>query len=233
MATTIRMLLCTSTLSRCPTSVPARCVLVLSHATAERAGPWLASVRLLTRPCASCRVSPRSFSTSRGKHGDHAIDLVLGREQPQAEAQRVLRPMRGEAHRPQHVRRLERAGRAGRPGRDGDALEIERDQQALGLDAIEADVGRVRHPRVARPLTTVPGHALRGCRLSSRSRSAPTRAASAASLATASAPPRPGRRAPARSRCRRGGSARACRRSGSAASACRASPRARRRPSGR
>ena len=47
-------------------------------------------------------------------------------------------------------------GRAGGAGRDGDALQVERDQQRLGLDAIEADVRRVRHARLPPPLTAVP-----------------------------------------------------------------------------
>ena len=81
------------------------------------------------------------------QHGDDAIDLGLGVRGPEAEANRVLRAMRGKPHRLQHVRRLERARRARRAGRDRDAFEVERDQQRLGLDAIEADVRRVRHAR--------------------------------------------------------------------------------------
>ena len=111
---------------------------------------------------------------------------------------RVLRAMRREAHRPQHVRRLERARRAGRAGRHRDAFEVERDQQRLGLDAVEADVGRVRHARVAgavdrRAAGRAPGPRSRGDR-AARDR----RAASVASLPAASvARRRRGRRSPA------------------------------------
>ena len=65
----------------------------------------------------------------------------------EAEAHRVERACVGKSHRLQHVRRLERARRAGRARRHRDAFEVERDQQRLGLDPIEADVGGVRHPR--------------------------------------------------------------------------------------
>jgi len=47
---------------------------------------------------------------------------------------------------------LERAGGARRSRRHRHAFEVERDQQALGLDPIEADVGRVRHPRTDGPV---------------------------------------------------------------------------------
>ena len=85
--------------------------------------------------------------------------------------------MARQAHRLQHVRRLERARRARGSGRHRDPFEIERDQQRLGFDALEADVGRVRHARAratrsrrySAPTTRMP--------LSSRSRSADRRGA--------------------------------------------------------
>ena len=49
----------------------------------------------------------------------------------------------GQPHRLEHMRRLQRPRRAGRAGGDGNALEIQRNQERLGLDPVEADVGRV------------------------------------------------------------------------------------------
>src|SRR6185295_18718943 len=45
------------------------------------------------------------------QHFDDAVDLFVARKQAEAEPQRVLRAMRREAHRAQHVRGFERAGR--------------------------------------------------------------------------------------------------------------------------
>src|SRR6185312_9736917 len=77
------------------------------------------------------------------------VNLGLGGESAEAESQRVLRSMRRQPHRLQHVRRFERPRRAGRASRHRDAFQVERDQQALSLDAIEADVGRVRNASFA------------------------------------------------------------------------------------
>ena len=93
------------------------------------------------------RVRLRSFSTSRGSVSTTRSTSASVENDTEAEAERVLRPMHGKAHGLQHVRRLQRARRAGRTGRHRDALEVQRDQQALGLDPIEADIGRVRHAR--------------------------------------------------------------------------------------
>ena len=82
------------------------------------------------------------------QHLDDAIDFLLAsRTVPRLKRSEFCVRCVGQPHRAQHVRRLERARRAGRSGRHRDAFEIERDQQALGLDAIEADVRRVRHAR--------------------------------------------------------------------------------------
>src|SRR3954468_895629 len=93
------------------------------------------------------RLGARAFRTQRAEllyelrqNLDDAIDFFLRREHAEAEAQGILRPVRRKAHRAQHVRRLERSRRTGGAGRDGDAFEVERDQQALGFDALEADV---------------------------------------------------------------------------------------------
>src|SRR5438552_13394334 len=120
MATTIRTLLLT------PASVLARC-------------------RYLGLPGQSSKL----FHQAR-QNLNHPIDLGIRREHAEAEAQRVLRAVRRKAHRAQDVGRLERARGACRSGRHGDAFEVERDEQALRLHAIEADVRGVRHAARAR-----------------------------------------------------------------------------------
>ena len=65
-----------------------------------------------------------------------------------------------EAHGAQDVRRLERSRRAGRPGRHRDSLEVERDQEALGFDAVEADVRRVGDARRSDTVDCRPADAL-------------------------------------------------------------------------
>src|SRR6266850_1668252 len=45
------------------------------------------------------------------QHVDDAIDFLLGRKHPEAEAQRVLCPVRRQTHRAQDVRRFERPRR--------------------------------------------------------------------------------------------------------------------------
>ena len=146
----------------------------------------------------ACCVRPRSFSTRRGSTSTTRSTSSCVENMPEAEAQRVLRAVRRQAHRLQHVRRLERARRAGRSGRHGDAFEIERDQQALGLDALEADVGRVRHARLARAVDRGARHRARGCPPRADRAAPPTRVAFGRHLAARQrAPRRPGRRSPA------------------------------------
>ncbi len=89
----------------------------------------------------------RNFSTSGGSAAitrSMSASVLLVAE---AEANRTERPRVGIAHRLQHVRRFERARRARRSGRHRNAGEVEADQQRLGFDALDADVGGVRHAR--------------------------------------------------------------------------------------
>ena len=85
------------------------------------------------RPAAASAM--RSFSTTAGSSPttrSTSLGRVAGAE---AEADGVVRPARRQVHRLEHVRRLERSRRAGRSRGDRHALEIERDEQRLGLDA--------------------------------------------------------------------------------------------------
>ena len=104
----------------------------------------------------ACRRGGRAGPRKRPQPGDQrrqrlddAPHLVVRVAEAETEADGALRAPRRQPHRPQHVRRLERARRAGRAGRHGDPLEVERDQQRLGLDAVKADVGGVRHALAA------------------------------------------------------------------------------------
>ncbi len=72
-----------------------------------------------------------------------AVDLLVGGEAGEREAQAGAGFGWGEAHGNQDVRGLGGAGLAGRAEAGGDALEIERDEQGLSIDAVEADIGGV------------------------------------------------------------------------------------------
>src|SRR5215475_10489155 len=71
------------------------------------------------------------------------IDFGVRRVSRQAEADAAVRDRAVDAHRRQHVRGLQRAARAGGAGGGGDAVLRKRDDDRLGLDRLEADVGRV------------------------------------------------------------------------------------------
>src|SRR5512147_263593 len=73
---------------------------------------------------------------------DRVVDLLLGRETSDREADRAVRELVAAAERAQHVRGLERGRSARRARRDGDFLH--RHDQALALDEVEADVEVVR-----------------------------------------------------------------------------------------
>src|SRR5258706_15892237 len=102
-ATTIRILLTILTLCAGP------------HPRAPAAARSSARRVCLSRLSAKCRVlscflgEPAQFLHQAGNDGDDSVYLFVGRIQPEAEAKRILRAVRGEAHRLQHVRRLERA----------------------------------------------------------------------------------------------------------------------------
>src|SRR5262245_3863634 len=63
--------------------------------------------RLPTTDSRFLRQAPQ-FLHQRRQHPDDAIDVGVGREHPEAEAQRVLGAVRRKPHRAQHMRRLER-----------------------------------------------------------------------------------------------------------------------------
>ena len=116
----------------------------------------------------SCRRSARHDGARSRRPRDRRRPRVV--ERPSERRSEDCTRSGGEAHRAQHVRGLDAARRAGGAGRDRDALEVEGDQQGLGLDALERDVGGVRQPRARRRCGGRPGSA--SSRASSRSRSA-------------------------------------------------------------
>ena len=136
----------------------------------------IARLAVTTRPTSARHGHPGQrpqLVHQRRQHPKHAVDFGLGVGRSEAEAKRALRAAGRQPHRLEHVRGLERSRRARRPGRHGDAFEVERDEQRLGLDPLEADVGGVVRPAGrGSPLTTVPVTRDR-MPASSRSRSAP------------------------------------------------------------
>ena len=99
--------------------------------------------------------SARRCSTDFDDEVDHVVDLLLGVEPAEAEADRRVRELVADAERAEHVARLERRRRARRAGRHRDVLE--RHQQRLALDERERDVevARQRRSGSSEPLTYV------------------------------------------------------------------------------
>ena len=104
-----------------------------------------------------------------------------------------------DAHRLQHRRRLERLRRARRAGVHGDAVLVEREQDRLGLDAVDAEAQQVRErpPIADRRTARRPGPRRRP----SRPRSMSARCA-AASAATSTSAARGAEARPTRARSR-------------------------------
>ena len=75
-------------------------------------------------------------------------------------------PVRRHAHRREHMRRLHGADQAGRAARDGQAREIEADEQVLAMQAQKTDVERVGQARTDQadaPLRRTPPSELSSC----------------------------------------------------------------------
>ena len=83
------------------------------------------------------------FFNDTRQHRNHAFDILFRVGGAKAESNRILRSMRRQSHRLEYVRRLECARGTRRPRRDRNPFQVERNQQRLRLDAVEADVGRV------------------------------------------------------------------------------------------
>src|SRR6187431_1316941 len=85
-------------------------------ATDESTPPDIATtIRTVSAGCRGLRPAgqPAKLLHEPRQHREHPVDLLAGRKQPEAEPQRVLRPVGRKTHGAQHVRRLERAGGAG------------------------------------------------------------------------------------------------------------------------
>src|SRR5688572_12094981 len=104
-------------------------------ATDESTPPDIATTtRMVLGLPPGARHHPR-FGHYRREAGEQVVHVGVAVCGSQADPDRVLGPVRRKTHGAQDVRGLERAGRAGGAGRDGNPLEIERDQERLGLDA--------------------------------------------------------------------------------------------------
>src|SRR5579859_1538958 len=98
-------------------------------------------------------ISRRQLSESRNHlryRVDQRVDLrcVIRAAQRKTHARPRLFPR--ESNGSQHMRGLRRAARAGRSTGYRKALEVQRNQQRLAIDAVETDVRGVAHPRRAR-----------------------------------------------------------------------------------
>src|SRR4051812_31345479 len=130
------------------TSCPSRAS--SAAATDESTPPLIATtMRMTVTP--SSAADQRAKLVDRGRQfGEERVHLLVSVACPETESNGVLRTMRRESHRAQHVRRLQGPGGAGRSRRYGESLEIQSDQQRLGFDAVEADVGGVRDAGLGR-----------------------------------------------------------------------------------
>src|SRR6187401_2384624 len=114
------------------TSCPARTS--KPAATDESTPPDIATT---TRMASGAHLRARETSQlvdDRRKFRHDEFDVRVGVTGSETQADGILCPRRGQTHRPKYVRWFERARRAGRPRRNGDSFEIERNQQALGLN---------------------------------------------------------------------------------------------------
>ena len=84
-----------------------------------------------------------------GNEGEGAVDLFGGGEAGEGEADAGAGAGGGEAHGGEDVGGLGGAGLAGGASADGEALEVEGDDQGFGVDVIEVEVGGVGDARGA------------------------------------------------------------------------------------
>ena len=95
-----------------------------------------------------CRLVPGGGQVAEagyggGNEGEGVVDLFLGGEAGEREADAGAGSGRGEAHGGEDVRGFGGAGLAGRASGDREALEVEGDDQGFGFDVIEVEVGGV------------------------------------------------------------------------------------------
>src|SRR5689334_3690881 len=120
-------------------------------ATALSTPPLIATT---TRVRVTSRRLAAALATDLGdqarKNVDDPVDVVPRRRRPEAHPDRAPRRVAVEPHREEHVRWFRRAGGARRPERDGDAGEVEKDEEALPRAARKPDAQRVREPLAGR-----------------------------------------------------------------------------------
>ena len=95
----------------------------------------------MERRCCLCQRT--QAGDGGGDDVECAVDLVGSGEAGEGEAQAGAGLGRGESHGEEDMRGLGGAGLAGRAEAGGDALHVERDEECLGVDAVEAQVGGV------------------------------------------------------------------------------------------
>src|SRR5437660_497664 len=111
----------------------------------------------------SCRTRVSSATTGRFSRGTHrhrlaeladerlhafddVVDILRAGRASERAPDGAHRPVERDAHRDQHVRRLDVAGGTGRAGRHADALQVEAEHDRLGLHVTEQQACRTRKP---------------------------------------------------------------------------------------
>lgn len=95
----------------------------------------------MERRCCLCQRT--QAGDGGGDDVECAVDLVGSGEAGEGEAQAGAGLGGGESHGEEDMRGLGGAGLAGRAEAGGDALHVERDEECLGVDAVDAQVGGV------------------------------------------------------------------------------------------
>src|ERR1700733_1130206 len=109
-------------------------------ATEESTPPDIATRTRMDPVCHRGSAAPAQRSDDRGHHVEGAVDFCVGGRVPEREADRTGGQPGCDAHRGQHVARLERAAGTGRPAGDAHPLPAECHQQLLALHTRDADV---------------------------------------------------------------------------------------------
>src|SRR5689334_6329097 len=91
---------------------------------------------------------------------DEGVHLVSGSEAAERKTNAGAGPFRREPDGGQDMRRRDRAARAGGAGGNGEAAEIERDDQGFAIDPVKVDVGGVGSAGRARAVDAGIGNAI-------------------------------------------------------------------------
>ena len=112
------------------------------HKNPREQAPWAFGDTLCCPPSTHRHHRPQPADDARERL-KRLLDLRIGGVAGKTESDGTVRQSVGDVHRLQYMRRLEAAAAAGGTGAGADALLAEQQQDRLGFEMLEADVGRV------------------------------------------------------------------------------------------